>query len=79
MADPTPLKVAERPVQQKVLTLAEEVLARVKSGQTVALAVVEVLPAGDVAIQTAHEGRYHYLNSGAARLAAHLATEPGDG
>lgn len=78
MADPTPLKVAQRPVEEGVLRLAEDVLEQVKTGEIIALAVVAVHPAGNVGIRTAHNGKYHHLNSGAARLAAALAGEPPD-
>jgi len=75
MSDIQKLRIADRPVHDVALALAEEVLARVKSGETTALATVEVHPAGDVEIHTAHRGQYHHLNSGCARLAAMMASE----
>ncbi len=56
------------------IELCEEVLARLKSGEAVAVALVEVRRGGVVATAVSKSDVYHQLNSGAARLASSLAT-----
>lgn len=59
--------------RQAAVDLAEQALANVKSGKTVALAVVEVHPGGRVSTGWSDGPYYHRLNSGAATLATRLA------
>lgn len=75
MSDVARFRIAERSVDEDVLALAEEVVERVKAGETVSLAVVEVHPAGNVSWRRVTERNYHALNSGCARLAAAMASE----
>lgn len=75
MADPVKLSVAEREVNGDAAELLRGLLARIESGETVAIAFVEVQRAGMVstAYSNSRTGCYHALNSGAARLAHRLA------
>ena len=70
------IQPVERPVNVEVLELAAEVLQRVQSGDTLAIAVVEVHPGGDVSFSTTDTPHYHLLNSGCARLAVAMASDP---
>ena len=63
-------------VSEDALELAEQILARVRNGETVGLAVVEVRRDRSVACAWSQGDSYHRLNSGAARLANRLASEP---
>lgn len=62
-------------VNHDAVLLIEGVLERLKSGKSVAVAVVEVLDRSDVACAFSRSTYYHQLNSGAARLAARLAAD----
>jgi len=63
-----------------LLEYIEALLERVLAGKTVAIATVEVEQANTVAVGFCNNGNhYHQLNSGAARLAARLATMGNDG
>ena len=57
------------------LEIAQAALDRVKSGETVAIAVVEVLRGRAVRTSCSAGDCYHLLNSGAARLANRLAAQ----
>ena len=57
------------------IALIEGTLERLRSGETVAVAVVEVLADGAVVTHYSESEYYHQLNSGAARLAARLALD----
>lgn len=70
------LHAAPSLVSEDALELAEQVLARIRSGETVSLAVVEVRKDRSVACAWSQGDSYHRLNSGAARLANRLASEP---
>jgi hypothetical protein len=72
MPDPIPM------IRPEVVELAESLLARVRAGAVVALAIVEAHRDGRVDIWAAAGDHYHDLNSGAARLAHRLAGQPGD-
>lgn len=65
-------------IDPDLLERAEELLARVKSGETLALATVEVQRGRIVQTGWSDNGYYHELNSGAARLANRLASIPPD-
>lgn len=56
----------------------ETALAQAMAGEIQALAMVQVQRAGNVITGWSGGGFYHSLNSGAARLAASLAREPGE-
>jgi hypothetical protein len=73
------LKLASNPVNDDALRLVEETLARVKAGEVVAVAIVEVRLAGSVATAFSRSECYHKLNSGCARLAVAMASIPDDG
>lgn len=62
---------------QDAVELVEELLARLKSGETVAVAIVDVRLGSAVATAWAGNEHYHKLNSGAARLSVRLASEQG--
>ncbi len=69
------VQIVREGVNQDALKLAEEMLARIRSGETISIGLVEVLR-GRTVITAASKGEaYHLLNSGAARLAATLAME----
>jgi hypothetical protein len=69
MPEPIPM------IRHEMLELAESLLARVRAGTVVALAIVAVHRDG-VEISIAGGDYYHDLNSGAARLAHRLAGQP---
>lgn len=69
---------AELSTNQAAIDLAEEVLGRLRSGETIAFAVVEVRKARTVATGYVAADQYHLLNSGAARLAVRIASEVDD-
>lgn len=58
-----------------LIAFVEELLERVKSGETVGLAIVEADRARNVSCGWSG-GSYHLINSGAARLAHKMAGEP---
>lgn len=55
------------------IDMVEGLLSRLKAGDSVAVAFVDVKPGGYVATAWACGGHYHALNSGAAILAARLS------
>lgn len=57
------------------IDLVEGLLERLKAGECVAVALVEVKKDGCVATAYSHSDSYHFLCSGAARLAARLAID----
>lgn len=59
------------------IALVEGLLERLKAGEAVSVAVVEVLKSKTVATawSDSPDGNYHLLNSGVARLAHRLAAE----
>lgn len=59
------------------LKLVEDVAGRLRSGESIAVALVEVRKGREVATAWSQspDGSYHLLNSGAARLAARLALD----
>jgi hypothetical protein len=71
MPEPIPM------IRHEILELAESLLARVRAGAVVALAIVEVHRDG-IETSVAGDDHYHELNSGAARLAHWLAGQPGE-
>lgn len=76
------MNISEVPpeINEEAVEAAEEVLARLKSGEAVAFAYVLVLKGRIVATGYVKglAGCYHTLNSGAARLAHRLASEDED-
>lgn len=78
MSNIVPLVAVTDVVNSDAIELVEEVLSHLRSGEAVAVAIVEVLKAGNVATSYCASQSYHQLNSGAARLAARLASEPSD-
>lgn len=68
----------DRPVNSDALQLAEATVERIKSGEVIAVAIVEVRRERTVAIAYSRSDQYHLLNSGAARLANRIASEPED-
>lgn len=79
MSNVATLKVASDPVNQDALELAEQTVERIKAGEVIAVAIIEVRKARTVATAISASSAYHELNSGAARLAARLANDPEDG
>lgn len=71
-----PLSLAAEKVNKDALCLAEETVERLKRGEVIAVAIIEVRKAGTVATAVSKSSCYHALNSGAARLASHLASLP---
>jgi hypothetical protein len=62
-------------INAEAIELVEGLLSRLRSGESTAVAFVEVLKGRVVATAFANDGQsYHTLNSGAARLAARFAT-----
>lgn len=78
MSKVVPLHLAAEAVNEDGVKLIEGLLERLRSGEAVAVAVVEVMKAGTVATAYSASSSYHQLNSGAARLSSRLASEPGD-
>lgn len=72
------LRPVETVINTECLELLEESISRVRAGETTSLAIVEVQKGGNVATCFHCSGQYHQLNSGAARLAARLASEQSD-
>lgn len=69
------LVMVERPVNNDALALAEGTLARIKAGECIGVAIVEVLTQGVVASAWSAGDHYHQLNSGCARLASRVAMD----
>lgn len=65
-------------VNTEAVELLSGLLERVRGGESVAVAIVEVRRGGVVstAFANSHSGAYHALNSGAARLASRLSSVP---
>lgn len=61
----------------EALRLVEDVAERLRSGESIAVALVEVRKGRTVATAWSQppDGAYHLLNSGAARLASRLALD----
>lgn len=80
MSDVVPLKKVDLYVNEEAVRGVEALLERLRSGETVALALVEVRRANTVAdgFFNSEMGHYHLLMSGSARLHARLAMIPGD-
>lgn len=57
------------------IELAEGLLERLRSGEAIAVAFVEVGADGSVGTAYSKSSSYHLLNSGAARLASRLAID----
>jgi len=70
--------LAAASVNREAIELAEEVLERLRSGETIAFAVIEVRKARTVGTAYVAADQYHLLNSGAARLAVRIASEVDD-
>ena len=68
-------KASPTKVNQDALEMAEALVERIKSGLCIDLAVVEVHSDGGVMTGYSAGSEYHRLTSGAARLAARLATD----
>lgn len=64
-----------KPPNMSALELAQGLIDRIKSGEAVDIAIVEVGSNKRVATAWSAGNSYHLLNSGAARLAARLASE----
>lgn len=73
MGEPIRLVEVPNPVNEDAIGLVEEVLARLKAGETLSLAVIEVKKQRTVGIAWSVNENYHELMSGAARLQARLA------
>lgn len=67
--------VNESFINDDAIELVSGVLERLRKGETIAVAVVEVLSAGGVGTHYSKSDKYHQLNSGVARLAARLALD----
>lgn len=74
------LKIVGPGVNEDAVSLLEETLARVRSGETISIGIVETHRNRGVSTTYTSPpgGSYHLLNSGAARLAARLANMDGD-
>lgn len=68
--------LVENDVNHDAVALIRETLDRAEKGEVIAVAIVEVRKARTVATAVSKSECYHALNSGAARLAAHLANIP---
>jgi hypothetical protein len=70
-----PLRELVPEVNEDAAELLRSLLARVESGEAVAVGIIEVQRGGVVATaySNSRSGHYHALNSGAARLANRLA------
>jgi hypothetical protein len=71
-----PLLIPET-VNQSVVDVVEDALAKAKSGEATAIAVVMVLRGRETLTYVSKSNDYHMLNSGAAILAARLANSGG--
>lgn len=69
------LRAARTSVNDDAIELVEGLLERLRSGDALAVAIVEVRRDREVATAYSASDQYHYLNSGAARLAARLALD----
>lgn len=80
MSEVKKLSFAKDQINKNAIELVEEILVRLKSGESVAFGFVEVRKARTVATgySDCKDGAYHLLNSGAARLAARLANVDDD-
>lgn len=76
MADVLSFAKVENDINEDAIRLLEETLERAKSGDVIAVAIIEIRKARTVATSICKSLSYHELNSGAARLAAHLASMP---
>ena len=65
----------EKAPNTDAIDIVERLLARLKSGAVVDVAIVEVASDGTVSDEWSGKRSYHLLNSGAARLAHRLAAE----
>lgn len=72
------LQVADAVINGDAVRLLRESLERAESGEVIGVAIIEVRRARTVATAVSKSTTYHELNSGAARLAAMLATSPDD-
>lgn len=74
---PRLVNVGETEPNAELVDVVEAMLARVKSGEVQAAAIVEVRNTGGVATHWmgSMRGWYHQLNSGAARLASRLSMD----
>jgi hypothetical protein len=78
MTEVVPLKKIEHEVNDDAIKLAEGLLERLRSGEAIACAFVEVKRAGWVATAYSKSNSYHHLLSGACRLQNRIASEPDD-
>lgn len=62
-------------INEEAIELVEGVLERLKTGKSLAIAIVEVYSTNEVGTAYSKSNKYHHLNSGAARLAARLAVD----
>ena len=76
-ARPEPKAPEPAPVtlNHKAIEIVEGLLDRLKSGQSVSAALVEVYADGSVATFYSSGDTYHRLNSGCATLAARIALD----
>lgn len=72
------LRVADAEINSDAVRLLRESLERALAGDVIGVAIIEVRRARTVATAVSKSATYHELNSGAARLAAMLATSPDD-
>lgn len=79
-AEPKLSVISDLEVNGEAVEMLSGLLERVRSGEAIAVAFVEVKRGGIVANAFANSrtGSYHALNSGAARLAYRLASVPED-
>lgn len=69
------VKLAPLAINQEAIDLVEDVLARLRCGESLAVGIVEVRRGRTVATAFSFADCYHETNSGAARLAARLAID----
>lgn len=74
----TKIGLAAKDINSDAIELVEGTLERLKRGDVTSVAIVEVRRGRSVAHRYSKSVDYHLLNSGAARLAACLATDPGE-
>lgn len=65
-------------VNEDALELARDLVSQIERGEVIACAFVAVRRARTVATAISKSDAYHEMNSGAARLAAMLANDPGE-
>lgn len=77
MSEVIPLKKVDLYVNKTAIEAVELLLARLRSGESSAMAYVEISRGGIVSTvySNSEEGCYHHLNSGCARLAQRIASE----